>query len=109
LLVVLDSEVRKRGCRTNDANFGIGPLVASTARSGVPAYDVALRHGLFCPGANATFGCATVPRGIAALDEPAQARFPRLGMVPILDTPQEFARIASDPQERLRRCPKTSI
>src|SRR5213596_3035166 len=27
LLVVLDSEVRKRGCRTNDANFGIGPLV----------------------------------------------------------------------------------
>src|SRR5262249_3556848 len=26
LLVVLDSEVRKRGCRTNDANFGIGPL-----------------------------------------------------------------------------------
>jgi hypothetical protein len=24
--VVLDSEVRKRGCRTNDANFGIGPL-----------------------------------------------------------------------------------
>jgi hypothetical protein len=27
LLVVLDSEVRKRGCRRNDANFGIGPLV----------------------------------------------------------------------------------
>src|SRR5436190_6118883 len=27
LLVVLDSEGRKRGCRTNDANFGIGPLV----------------------------------------------------------------------------------
>jgi hypothetical protein len=26
LLVVLDSEVRKQGCRTNDANFGIGPL-----------------------------------------------------------------------------------
>jgi hypothetical protein len=26
LLVVLDSEVGKRGCRTNDANFGIGPL-----------------------------------------------------------------------------------
>src|SRR5438445_9936849 len=26
LLVVLDSEVRKRGSRTNDANFGIGPL-----------------------------------------------------------------------------------
>src|SRR5919197_2932929 len=28
LLVVLDSEVRKRGCRTYDANFGIGPLGA---------------------------------------------------------------------------------
>jgi hypothetical protein len=31
LLVVLDSEVRKRGCRTNDANFGIGPLVTQRA------------------------------------------------------------------------------
>src|SRR5919197_6013446 len=30
LLVVLDSEVRKRGCRTNDANFGTGPLAPVT-------------------------------------------------------------------------------
>jgi hypothetical protein len=29
--VVLDSEVRKRGCRTNDANFGIGPLAHGVA------------------------------------------------------------------------------
>src|SRR5262249_59224594 len=38
LLVVLDSEVRKRGCRTNDANFGIGTL-AAVATAGVGGDD----------------------------------------------------------------------
>jgi hypothetical protein len=36
----------------------------------------------------------------ATWDEATQARFPRLGMVPILDTAEEFARIVSDPQEK---------
>src|SRR5947208_8147542 len=45
LLVVLDSEVRKRGCRTNDANFGIGPLVPRTrsSRMSCRAFDRELR------------------------------------------------------------------
>src|SRR5438132_4388414 len=45
----------------------------------------------------------------AARDEATQARFPRLGMVPILDTAEEFARIVSDPQKWLMPWPKTSI
>src|SRR4029453_9867004 len=45
LLVVLDSEVRKPGCRTNDANFGIGPLVPRTrsSRMSCRAFDRELR------------------------------------------------------------------
>jgi hypothetical protein len=84
---------------------------ASAARSGVPGYNVALRHSLFAP---AQMSRSIVQRrraalAVVALDEPAQARFPRLGMVVILDTPQEFARIVSDPQESLLHCPTTSI
>jgi hypothetical protein len=85
--------------------------VASAAWSGVSGYGVALPHGRFVR-AQATRSIVQGDRAVlaaAARDKPTQTHFPSLGMVPVLDTAEEFARIVSDPQERLMPWPKTSI
>jgi ribosome biogenesis protein Tsr3 len=55
-----------------------------------------------CPAASAAFDSATAARGVDRRDPGRchRTRLLRLGMVPVLDTPQEFARIVSDPQAK---------
>ena len=80
----------------------LAPDIATIAEQGVPGYDVALWHGLFAP--------AQTPRPIierlrsalasAQKDEGVRARFLGLGMEPVLDTPEEFAKIVRTQQEK---------
>ncbi len=80
----------------------LAPDIATIAEQGVPGYDVALWHGLFAP--------AQTPRPIierlrsalasAQKDEGVRARFLGLGMEPVLDTPEEFAKIVKTQQEK---------
>src|SRR6058998_1020584 len=66
-LVVLDSEVRKRGCRTNDANFGIGPLVGIRDREALElnarAFVMTLQRDVASPLARGVLQ----PRCVAAI------------------------------------------
>jgi tripartite-type tricarboxylate transporter receptor subunit TctC len=76
----------------------LAPDVPTIAESGVPGYDVALWHGLFVPAQTPR---PTVERIRAALataqqDEAIRARFTALGMVPVLDTPEQFATIVKN-------------
>jgi tripartite-type tricarboxylate transporter receptor subunit TctC len=80
----------------------LAPDIATIAEQGVPGYDVALWHGLFAP--------AQTPRPIierlrsalasAQKDEGVRARFLGLGIEPVLDTPEEFAKIVKTQQEK---------
>jgi Tripartite tricarboxylate transporter family receptor len=101
---------RHAGLLTPPDALGVQTLaVSNVAHSGVPGSD-AVSH-LFAP--------PQTPRSIlqrlgpalttATREEVTPARLLRLGLLPILDTPQEFARIVCDPQEGLLRCPTTSI
>ena len=95
----------------SSARSELAPDIPTIAEAGITGYDFALRHSLFAPAQTPRPSAQRLRAAAAAAtwDEATQARFPRIGMVPILDTAEEFARIVSDPQERLMPWLKTLI
>ena len=80
----------------------LAPDIPTIAESGVPGYDVALWHGLFAPAQTPRPIVERVRSALAAAqqDEAPRARFTALGMVPILDTPEQFATIVRSQLEK---------
>jgi putative tricarboxylic transport membrane protein len=76
----------------------LAPDIPTIAESGVPGYDVALWHGLFAPAQTPRPIVERVRSALAAAqqDEATRARFTALGMVPVLDTPEQFATIVKN-------------
>lgn len=76
--------------------------IPTIAESGVPGYDVALWHGLFVPAGTPRPIVERVRSALAAAqqDEAIRARFTALGMVPVLDTPEQFATIVQNQLEK---------
>jgi tripartite-type tricarboxylate transporter receptor subunit TctC len=76
--------------------------VPTVAEEGVPGYDVALWHGLFAPAQTPRPIVETLRAALAAAtqDEVTRARFLALGMVPVVDTPEEFAAIVRDQAQK---------
>jgi tripartite-type tricarboxylate transporter receptor subunit TctC len=61
----------------------------------VPGYEFELWHGLFAPAKTPRAIVDKIRAALAAAqeDQDTKARFLALGMVPTLDTPEEFATI----------------
>ena len=80
----------------------LAPDIPTIAESGVPGYDVALWHGLFAPAQTPRPIVERVRSALAAAqqDEATRARFTALGMVPVLDTPEQFATIVKSQLEK---------
>jgi len=76
----------------------LAPDIPTIAESGVPGYDVALWHGLFAPAKTPGPAVERVRNALAAAqqDEATRARFAALGMVPVLDTAEQFATIVKN-------------
>jgi len=80
----------------------LAPDVPTVAEEGVAGYDVALWHGLFAPAQTPRPIVETLRVALAAAtqDEATRARFLALGMVPVVDTPEEFAAIVRDQAQK---------
>jgi tripartite-type tricarboxylate transporter receptor subunit TctC len=80
----------------------LAPDIPTIAESGVPGYDVALWHGLFAPAQTPRPIVERVRSALAAAqqDQATRARFTALGMVPVLDTPEQFATIVKSQLEK---------
>jgi tripartite-type tricarboxylate transporter receptor subunit TctC len=84
------------------ARSALAPDVPTVAEEGVPGYDVTLWHGLFAPAQTPRPIVETLRAALAAAtrDEATRARFLALGMVPVVDTPEEFAAIVRDQAQK---------
>jgi tripartite-type tricarboxylate transporter receptor subunit TctC len=73
----------------------LAPDIPTIAEAGVPGYDFELWHGLFAPAKTPRPIVDKIRAALAAAqeDQDTKARFLALGMVPTLDTPEEFAAI----------------
>jgi len=73
----------------------LAPDVPTIAEAGVPGYDFELWHGLLAPAKTPGPIIDRIRAALAAAleDHDTRARFLALGMVPTLDTPDEFAAI----------------
>jgi len=71
----------------------LAPDVPTIAESGVPGYEFELWHGLFAPAKTPRPIIDRIRGALAAAqeDQETRARFLALGMVPTLDTPEDFA------------------
>jgi tripartite-type tricarboxylate transporter receptor subunit TctC len=71
----------------------LAPDIPTIAEAGVPGYDFELWHGLFAPAKTPRPVIDRIRSALAAAleDQETRARFLTLGMVPALDTPEEFA------------------
>lgn len=80
----------------------LAPDIPTVAEEGVPGYDVALWHGLFAPAQTPRPTVESLRAALAAAtrDEATRARFLALGMVPVVDTPEEFAAIVKDQAQK---------
>jgi tripartite-type tricarboxylate transporter receptor subunit TctC len=84
------------------ARSALASDVPTVAEEGVAGYDVALWHGLFAPARTPRPIVETLRAALAAAtrDEATRARFLALGMVPVVDTPEEFAAIVRDQAQK---------
>jgi tripartite-type tricarboxylate transporter receptor subunit TctC len=73
----------------------LAPDIPTIAEAGVPGYEFELWHGLFAPAKTPRAIVDKIRAALAAAqeDQDTKARFLALGMVPTLDTPEEFATI----------------
>jgi tripartite-type tricarboxylate transporter receptor subunit TctC len=80
----------------------LAPDIPTVAEEGVPGYDVALWHGLFAPAQTPRPVVESLRAALAAAtqDQATRARFLALGMVPVVDTPEEFAAIVKDQAQK---------
>ncbi len=76
----------------------LAPDIPTIAEAGVPGYDFELWHGLFAPAKTPRPIVDKIRAALAAAqdDQDTKARFLALGMVPTLDTPEEFATVVRD-------------
>ncbi|HKA81266.1 MAG TPA: tripartite tricarboxylate transporter substrate binding protein [Xanthobacteraceae bacterium] len=76
----------------------LAPDVPTIAESGVPGYEFELWHGLFAPAKTPRPIIERIRGALAAAqeDQETRARFLALGMVPTLDTPEDFAALVRE-------------
>lgn len=75
----------------------LAPEIPTIAESGLPGYEAELWHGLFVPAGTPSLIIERLREalGAATHDSTIRSRFKTLGMIPVLDTPEEFGKIVA--------------
>ena len=82
---------------TSAQRSDLAPDIPTVAESGLPGYEAELWHGLFVPTQTPRPVVLRIRSALAfALgDDAIRARFLKLGMVPVIDTPEQFSKLVS--------------
>ncbi len=76
----------------------LAPDIPTVAESGVPGYEAELWHGLFAPAHTPNPVVDRLHSALAAATHDAAigSRFKTLGMIPVIDTPEQFRKIIAE-------------